>query len=1139
MVKKPIKVKRYFPLEFQLSKRQWDTYRLKEGIFNDPEEPKPPCLPLIRKIVKRIYEIKGHELFAKNPLRAGKLNAAGLINEVFRHIIMLYENNTNPEALKKTLDYSSKKMKSPDFLETFISHFPPYDVIRARRAEKEYLLNKTDSMPNTELTALEMILLHLANKNKAVSSYREFFDDKELSEKTPYAKTLKAFREFLDKEPGFGKNNKPIIDFLLEPIQASEDSLEGQLKYIKDNWAEFLPEDILNRILTALDVLKEEEKEGWLGKGPNLVMRFKDLSDYPEYAKYTHSPEYEHFSEDKNWMSKVVIIAKSTYVWLDQLSKKYSRPINKIDLIPDEELDRLADWGFTGLWLIGIWERSPASQKIKQICGNPEALASAYSLYDYTISADLGGETAFQSLKARAWQRGIRLATDVVPNHMGVYSKWVIEHPDWFIQLDYPPYPGYSFSGPDISDDQRVSIQIEDGYWTKRDAAVVFKRYDKHTGSTKYMYHGNDGTSMPWNDTAQLNFLKEEVREAVIQSILNVARHFSIIRLDAAMTLAKRHYQRLWFPHPGTGGGIPSRAENGLSTEDFNRLMPREFWREVVDRVNKELPDTLLLAEAFWLMEGFFVRTLGMHRVYNSSFMNMLKMEENQKYRQVVKNILEFNPQILKRFVNFQNNPDEETAVAQFGKGDKYFGVCLMMVTMPGLPMFGHGQIEGFAEKYGMEYRKAYRDEETDWDLVKRHEADIFPLMKKRHLFSEVDNFLMYDFYRNDGSVDENVFAFSNICGGEKGLVIYHNKYASTSGWIKSSCAISVETGRGKRHLIRKTLAEGLNIKNSENTFYLFRDYKSGLQYIRNGRDLHEKGLFLGLEAYQYHSFLDFSEIEDTKGHYREIARLLDGKGIYDIREMLREMILSPVHNSLCHIINNHFIKELLVQDKRASEDLPNRLEKFYGAVKSYYESAADIKTIAKDAKKEFDSLLDIAKSPKTGKTGQYLHSQDLDSVNFFKKAVLIIILKHLKEIYAADNMRIIEELSLEKAIFRELKETGQDDLPASQDSLLLKIVSSYPEGLGEAKTEKPKDALNRIFKDGFVSHYLDFNEYEGILWFNKEKFEILLYWLFITALINSREPGKSATLYKPVSEIYKALQKSEYKVNKLLELIA
>src|SRR4030042_5861037 len=95
------------------------------------------------------------------------------------------------------------------------------------------------------------------------------------------------------------------------------------------------------------------------------------------------------------------------------------------------------------------------------------------------------------------------------------------------------------------------------------------------------------------------------------------------------------------------------------------------------------------------MMEGYFVRSLGMHRVYNSAFMHMLKAEDNAKYRASIKNVLEYDSEILKRFVNFMNNPDEETAVAQFGKDDKYFGAAIMMVTMPGLPMFGHGQLEG------------------------------------------------------------------------------------------------------------------------------------------------------------------------------------------------------------------------------------------------------------------------------------------------------------------------------------------------------------------------------------------------------------------------------------------------------------
>ena len=289
------------------------------------------------------------------------------------------------------------------------------------------------------------------------------------------------------------------------------------------------------------------------------------------------------------------------------------------------------------------------------------------------------------------------MATDMVPNHMGIYSKWVIEHPDWFIQLRHSPFPSYRFTGENLSEDDRVVIQIEDGYWTRTDAAVVFKRYDRYTGDTRYIYHGNDGTSTPWNDTAQLDFIKAEVREAVIQKTIEVAREFPVIRFDAAMTLAKRHFQRLWYPLPGYGGDIPSRSAHSVSQEEFDAMFPEEFWRELVDRVAVEAPNTLLLAEAFWLMEGYFVRSLGMHRVYNSAFMNMLKTEENSKYRDVIKNVLRFNPEILKRFVNFMNNPDEEPAVAQFGKGDKYFGVATMMVTLPGLPVFGHGQIEGLA----------------------------------------------------------------------------------------------------------------------------------------------------------------------------------------------------------------------------------------------------------------------------------------------------------------------------------------------------------------------------------------------------------------------------------------------------------
>jgi hypothetical protein len=74
------------------------------------------------------------------------------------------------------------------------------------------------------------------------------------------------------------------------------------------------------------------------------------------------------------------------------------------------------------------------------------------------------------------------------------------------------------------------------------------------------------------------------------------------------------------------------------------------------------------------------------------------------------------------------------------------------MATLPGLPMFGHGQIEGFTEKYGMEYRGRATTRRPDHWLVERHEREIAPLLKRRWLFAESSNFLLYDFFQAGGS---------------------------------------------------------------------------------------------------------------------------------------------------------------------------------------------------------------------------------------------------------------------------------------------------------------------------------------------------------------------------------------------------
>src|SRR5512136_254694 len=102
--------------------------------------------------------------------------------------------------------------------------------------------------------------------------------------------------------------------------------------------------------------------------------------------------------------------------------------------------------------------------------------------------------------------------------------------------------------------------------------------------------------------------------------------------------------------------------------------------------------------------------------------------------------------------------------------------------------------------------------------------------MQRRHVFSGVRNFLLYDFYAPDGHVNEDVFAYSNSSGdwlgaGERGLVLFNNKFAEARGWIRVSAAFTVKTGQGdERTLVQKTLGEGLGLRADGRYFTIFRE---------------------------------------------------------------------------------------------------------------------------------------------------------------------------------------------------------------------------------------------------------------------------------------------------------------------------
>jgi glycosidase len=1178
--------KRAALFEFHVSRQSRDLYQFDETLFSFSGNVVFANFRAVRSFAQKINTRRDLVTFPEKAIQSGQLNAMGLIDEILHFVMSEYRQQRNPFILQQALEILNDELGEEavnEALRHFCDSFPPVAVYRRQVDLDDYLEGESTLadgtvVSNRVIALEELILLWTANTNPAFSPFLELFDDQSLEKNSAYLDIIHSLHAFLERQPTFGPENQNLLDMLRTPAIRVPHSLSGQLEYIRTHWG-YLIGKYLYLLLRSMDLIREEEKAFFAGPGPSRVYEFAGMER-----------EAERFSPDREWMPNLVLLAKNSYVWLDQLSKKYKRAITRLDEIPDEELESLARWGFSGLWLIGLWERSPASQRIKQLRGNQDAVASAYSLFNYDIAADLGGDEAYRNLRDRAWKRGIRLASDMVPNHMGIDSPWVVEHPDWFVALDYSPFPSYSFNGVNLSWDQRVGIYLEDHYYDSTDAAVVFKRVDFWSGSEKYIYHGNDGTSMPWNDTAQLNYLNAEVREAVIQTILHVARKFPVIRFDAAMTLAKKHYQRLWFPEPGTGGAIPSRAEHGLTKDQFDAAFPQEFWREVVDRVAQEMPDTLLLAEAFWLMEGYFVRTLGMHRVYNSAFMNMLRDEKNQEYRLVIKNTIEFDPEILKRYVNFMNNPDERTAVDQFGKGDKYFGICALMATMPGLPMFGHGQIEGFSEKYGMEFHRAYWDERPDGYLVERHEREIFPLLRRRYLFAEVNNFLLYDFYTTEGYVNEDVFAYSNRAGNEHGLVLFHNKFNDTRGWIRASVAYSVKTGEDERTLVQKNLGEGLGLSNEEDYFVVFRDHMNGLEYIRNCREIHENGLYAELDAYKTMVLLDFRQVQDNQWHhYAQLASYLNGRGVPNIDEALKEIFLQPVHTPFRELVNPGSLQWLIdnrTPDK-AGQEPPASQSKAIDEAQSKFASllqeasqltgsqAADTASISTQFGQELTALLNIAcirerfpleKSRKYASAVKFLQSgpPGQAALPLGTAAVWGTLLAYLStrklglatgaEQNDEQSRTLIDEWLLGKIIATTLIDLEVPEPDAWRFVATIKILVSHQNWLdwnGKPK-ERVYSHLRDLLKDFEVQRYIGVNRYQDILWFNQESFEQLLWWLFASSVIDltvdqsgtpaaDGEPAAQVAQliidnYDIIKRLQKAEQESRYQVERLLE---
>jgi hypothetical protein len=477
-----------------------------------------------------------------------------------------------------------------------------------------------------------------------------------------------------------------------------------------------------------------------------------------------------------------------------------------------------------------------------------------------------------------------------------------------------------------------------------------------------------------------------------------------------------------------------------------------------------------------------------------------------------------------------------------------------------------------------MEYRRAYWGEQADNYLIERHEREIFPLLRKRYLFAEVRDFLLYDFYTPDGYVNEDVFAYSNQSGKERALVVYHNRYSSTKGWIRNSAAYSVKTSGGERMLIQRHLAEGLNLENHGDTFTIFRDHISGLEYIRNNHMLHENGLYIELDAYKYHVFLDFRQVRDNEfRQYSQLAAYLNGSGVPSIDEAMKEIFLRPIHMPFQELINPGFLHWVITNrqlDVKPSENIHAVLDEaeqksihLLKEIENATQNKTDVKAIASDIREllstslELPSLMVIRSESKRAKgfdkAYSYLRIHKVPSPwkqgSPFVWGTLLgwVFTSQLGKVisridYEEISRSWIDEWILGKMIATAMSELGLDERTSWRAVSLIKLLVKLSNWcfLPLEQEFDISSKLQILLADQEVQDYLGVNRYQDILWFNKESFDDLLWWLFVISVVENKswrkEEADAAILkcYQGIKHIQETAKESGYQVEKLLTLI-
>jgi hypothetical protein len=358
----------------------------------------------------------------------------------------------------------------------------------------------------------------------------------------------------------------------------------------------------------------------------------------------------------KPWPAKPLIYEINAWTYLHHQRQQHSDPTLTLATLPDAELDAIANWGFDAVWLMGIWQRSPAACQIAQEHPDLQAeyhralpdftpddvIGSPYAIHAYTVDPYFGGPESLATIRQRFAERGLRLILDFVPNHVAVDHRWLTTSPECFIQCtadEMDAQPDSFFSDPSL-------------------------------GHVHVFANGRDPTFPAWTDTAQLNAFSPVLRAKVVETLRTIADQCDGVRCDMAMLVTNQIFARTWGERAG-------------------RVPKTEFWEVVIPAVKVQNPNFIFMAEVYWDME-YELQQQGFDYTYDKRLYDRLTTGNARTIGAHLVADLAYQQHMIR----FIENHDEKRAAMALGPG-RDLAAAVLIATLPGATLIHDGQMFG------------------------------------------------------------------------------------------------------------------------------------------------------------------------------------------------------------------------------------------------------------------------------------------------------------------------------------------------------------------------------------------------------------------------------------------------------------